>query len=141
MEQKLFKLADKLRELREEKNDQTAILKDITSEIDAVEYELAQAMVDAECPNFTRGDRQFILTMRTYWSAADGQKDALYDALKKQGHESLFTVNSQTLGSFIREQAESYAAEHDGEEGLPDWLTGKVKSYDDAGVTVKKSKK
>jgi len=62
-------------------------LKDINTEIDAVEYELAQAMVDAECPNFTRGDRQFVLTMRTYWSAADGQKDALYDALKKQGHQ------------------------------------------------------
>jgi len=136
----LFNLADKLRELREEKDAQTAILKDINSEIDAAEYKLSEAMANAECPNFTRNGHQFILTATTRWSAETERKAELYAALKENGYDHLFTVNAQTLGSFVREQVEETADEN-GETHIPDWLAGLVKSYDDVGVTMKSATK
>ena len=136
----LFTLADKLRELREEKDAQTAILKDVTAEIDAVEYKLTEAMAEAECPNFTRGDKQFILTTTTRWSPEAERKEELYGVLKKNGFDHLFTVNHQTLGSFIREQVEE-TADDNGETYIPDWLSGLVKSYDDVGITMKTATK
>jgi len=136
----LFILADKLRELREEKDAQAAILKDINADIDEAEYKLSEAMATAECSNFTRGEKQFILTTTTRWSAETERKDELYSVLKRNGYDHLFTVNTQTLGSFVREQVEETADEN-GETHVPDWLTGLVKSYDDVGITMKAATK
>jgi len=134
--EELLTLADKLRKLREEKDSLTATLKDINAEIDDVTRELSDAMLDAECSNFTRGDKQFILTTTTRWSAETDRKDELYAALKKKGYDHLFTVNAQTLGAFVREQVNETAGES-GENRVPDWLCGLVKSYDDVGITMK----
>jgi hypothetical protein len=136
----LFILADKLRSLREEKDDHTAILKEITSEIAETEAELVSAMVDAECPNFTRGDKQFVMTTKTHWSPEKERKEDLYAALKEYGHEELFTVNAQTLSSFVKEQIEETADEN-GETSIPDWLEGLVTSYDNTGITMRATTK
>jgi len=136
----LFTLADKLRELREEKDVQTQLLKDINAEIDEAVYRLSEAMAEAECSNFTRGEKQFILTTTTRWSPETERKDELYDALKENGYDHLFTVNAQTLASFVREQVEE-TADANGETHIPDWLDGLVKSYDDVGITMKKAPK
>ena len=136
----LFILADKLHELRKEKDDFTAMLKDTNTNIDAVERELSDAMAKAECSNFTRNSKQFILTTTTRWSAEKERKDELYTALKENGYDHLFTVNTQTLGSFIREQVNETENEN-GETHIPDWLSGLVKSYDDVGITMKSTKK
>jgi len=136
----LFNLADKLRALREEKDTQTAILKDVNSEIDAVEYKLSEAMALSECQNFTRNGRQFILTTTTRWSPETERKEELYDALKQNGHSYLFTVNPQTLGSFIREQV-SETTDDNGDTHVPEWLLGLVKSYDIVGITMKSAAK
>jgi hypothetical protein len=136
----LFTLADKLRELRAEKDDFTAMLKEINGEIYIVEQKLTDAMVLAECPNFTRGGKQFIMTTTTRWSAETDCKEALYNALKSNGFEHLFTVNAQTLGSFVKEQV-GETADENGETHVPDWLLGLVKSYDDVGITMKSATK
>lgn len=136
----LFSLADKLRELREEKDDYTAMLKEITTEIEITEQKLSDAMAAAECPNFTRGDKQFILTATTRWSAAAERKTELYDALIAKGYNHLFSVNAQTLGSFVREQVDETADEN-GEVHVPEWLTGLVRGYDDIGITMKTATK
>jgi predicted nucleic acid-binding Zn-ribbon protein len=65
MNNDLFKMADKLRELRDEKKSQEDYLKELNAEIDQAEKALSDAMAEAECPNFTRGGKQFILTTRT----------------------------------------------------------------------------
>ena len=135
--EKLFILADKLRELRGEKDCHEAIVKDITAEIKEVESALAEAMTDSECPNFTRGDRQFIMTTATRWSPEPDRKEELYATLKEQGYEHLFSVNSQTLASFVKEQV-AETANDEGETYVPDWLSGLVKSYDAVGITMKR---
>jgi len=139
-ESEIFALSDKLRNLRQEKDDFTAMLKDINADIGAVERELSDAMTEAECPNFTRGDKQFILTTTTRWSAETECKEELYEKLKAKGYGHLFTVNTQTLGSFVREQVDE-TADDDGNTHVPDWLLGLVKSYDDVGITMKKAPK
>ena len=137
---KLFTLADKLRGLREEKDGIDAMLKDVNKDIDAVETALSDAMAEAECPNFTRGDKQFILTTRTQWSPEIERKEELYAALKENGHGHLFTVNARTLASFVKEQV-AETMNDDGETHVPEWLAGLVKSYDDIGITMKATSK
>ena len=136
----LFNLADKLRNLRDEKDGFTAMLKEINGEIESVESELSEAMTESECSNFTRGDKQFILTTTTRWSPETDCKDELYEALKANDYEHLFSVNSQTLAKFVKEQIEETADEK-GVTHIPEWLSGLVKSYDDVGITVKKVNK
>ncbi|GHU53699.1 hypothetical protein FACS1894132_06590 [Clostridia bacterium] len=136
----LLQLADKVRELRDTKTEQKAVLDAVETELKDTEQQLTEVMTAAEVPNFTRGDKQFILTSTTRWSAETDKKEELYNVLHEQGYDELFTVNTQTLGSFVKEQASEFADEH-GEDGLPDWLLGMVKSYDQVGITVKKATK
>ena len=137
MDNKMFELADTLRELRNEKTDTEAMLKEINAEIETVELELSDVMVNAECSNFTRGDKQFVLMNTTRWSPEADCKDDLYTALKENGFEHLFTVNAQTLNSFVREQVEE-TADADGVTHIPTWLDGLVKSYDQIAIQMRK---
>ena len=136
----LFTLADQLRDLREDKDAQTAILKDINSDIDAIEYKLTEAMAKAECPNFTRNGKQFIMTNTTRWSPEKDRKEELYAVLKENGYDHLFTVNAQTMSSFIKEQV-SETADDNGDTHVPDWLEGMVKNYEAIGITMKAATK
>jgi hypothetical protein len=136
----LFPLADRLRELREEKDGCAAKLKDVNSEIGEVEQELSEAMATAECASFSRGGKTFVLTTTTRWSAEADRKEALYAALRENGYGHLFTVNSQTLGSFVREMVKETEGAS-GETHVPGWLSGLVKSYDDIGVTMRTTAK
>lgn len=140
MDNELFLLADKLRALREEKDSTNAILSSIENEISTVEWKLSEAMAVAECSNFTRGDKQFILVTKSRWSPADGRKEDLYAALKEQGFEHLFIVHSNTLASFVKEQV-AETADDNGETHVLDWLVGLVKNYDQTGITMKAATK
>jgi hypothetical protein len=141
MNETLFNLADKLRELRERKDEQSAALKETNAAIEKTESELIEQMTETECSNFTRSGKQFIMTCTTRWSANKDNKEGLYDELKNRGFEHLFTVNAQTLSGFVNEQIQEYADEHDGEGQLPGWLDGFVNSYDDIGIQMRKAAK
>jgi len=80
------------------------------------------------------------MTTTTRWSAEAERKQELYDALRAGGYDHLFSVNHQTLGSFVREQVEE-TADNNGETHVPEWLEGLVKSYDDIGITMRKASK
>jgi len=83
----------------------------------------------------------FCLTVTTTrWSPENERKEDLYALLKAKGYDHLFTVNAQTLASFVREQVEE-TENDDGETHIPEWLLGLVKSYDDVGITMKKATK
>jgi hypothetical protein len=95
-------------------------------------------MAKAECPNFTRNGKQFIMTSTTRWSPEAVRKEELYAILKEKGYDHLFTINPQTLGTFIREQVDE-TANDEGETHIPDWLMGLVKSFEDIGITMKQA--
>jgi len=139
-ENPMLALADNFKALREERDDLKERLAAANEALKEAEHQLTDMMAEAECPNFTRGGKQFIMTITPRWSAEKERKQELYDALRAGGYDHLFTVNHQTLGSFIREQVEE-TADEDGETYIPEWLEGLVKSYDDIGITMKKAPK
>ena len=136
----IFALAERFKALREARDDLKDQLTATNKALDEAEKKLTDVMAAAECPNFTRGGSQFIMTTTTRWSADKDRKDELYAALRENGFDHLFSVNHQTLGSFVREQVEE-TIDDNGETHVPDWLDGLVKSYDDIGITIKKSNK
>jgi hypothetical protein len=142
MENKMLSLAEKLKELRDAKTSIDEEAKFVNGEIEKVIAELSDYMLESETPSFTHSGFQFSLTTRTFASAVteENGKEQLYEALRANGYDSLFTVNAQTLSGFVKEQMEEYAEEH-GESALPDWLAGKVKLYDKVSVRVCKATK
>jgi hypothetical protein len=137
MENELFALADRLRGLREEKDDMERVVKDIVADIEATEQRLAEAMIDSETQNFTRAGRMFCLTTKTRASAIAGAKEAFFSALRQNGFGDLVyeTVNANTLSSFVKEQLAG------NEDRLPEWLDGLVKVFEQTGVSVRKTTK
>jgi hypothetical protein len=140
MMDEIFSIADRFKALREERDALKEALTSANKALDETEQQLTDAMSEAECPNFTRSGKQFIMTATTRWSAESERKNDLYTALRKNGYDHLFSVNHQTLGSFVREQVEETADEN-GETHIPAWLDGMVKSYDDIGITLKNASK
>lgn len=137
MELNMYKLAEQLKQLREEKKNAEQRVKDINAEIDKTEYALVQLMAETETQNFTRAGTMFSLTIKTRASAVAGRKDELFSALKKNGFGDLVyeTVNANSLSSFVKEQI----AEN--QDTVPEWLNGLVNVYEQTSVSVRKSTK
>ncbi len=133
--EKLFRLADLLKDLRDSKKDLEQRLKEVNAEIDAVDYQLAEAMTESETQNFTRAGTMFCLTTAIRASAAAYRKDELFDALRAEGYGDLIyeTVNANSLSAFVKEQIEENG------EQLPDWLKGLVSVFEKTTVGVRKS--
>lgn len=137
MSEQLFALADRLRELREEKAMAEQHLKEVNGEIDEVDYRLSELMAETETQNFTRAGMMFCLTSKTRASAVAGRKDELFAALRGEGYGDLVyeTVNANSLSAFVKEQI----AENG--DALPAWLTGLVNVFEKTGVSVRKASK
>jgi len=133
--ERMFELADRLKELREAKQRAEQEVKNLNAQIDEVDYELSELMAETETQNFTRSGTMFCLTTTTRASAAAGKKDELYSLLKRNGYGDLVyeTVNANSLSAFVKEQM----AENN--DLLPDWLSGLVNVYEKTSVGVRKA--
>ena len=133
--EKLFRLADLLKELRDSKKDLEQQLKDLNAEIDTVDYQLAEAMTESETQNFTRSGTMFCLTTAVRASATPDRKEELFDALRTEGFGDLIyeTVNANSLSAFVKERIEENG------EKLPDWLNGLVSVFEKTTVGIRKS--
>ncbi len=133
--ERMFELADRLKELREAKQQAELEVKRLNAQIDEVDYELSELMAETETQNFTRSGTMFCLTTTTRASAAAEKKDELYGLLKKNGYGDLVyeTVNANSLSAFVKEQM----AENN--DLLPDWLSGLVNVYEKTSVGVRKA--
>ena len=140
---KMFELADELKRLRDLKSDLSDEVKNVTAQIDEVDYRLSELMAETETQNFTRAGTMFCLTTKTRASAIAGMKTELFDALKENGYGDLVyeTVNANSLSSFVKEQIEENAGSSCGSDTLPDWLTGLVNVFDKVTVGVRKAAK
>lgn len=134
-ETKLFEWADKLKTLRDRKDELEAELKQVNMDIDNADWHLSNLMAETETQNFTRAGTMFCLTTKTRASARAGQKDELFAALRDEGYGDMITetVNANSLSSFVKEQI----AEN-GDE-LPDWLDGLVSVFEKTTVGVRKA--
>ena len=135
--EKMFDLADNLKNLKDLKKELEQKVKDVNEKIDETDYRLSELMAESETQNFTRSGIMFCLTTKTRASAAAGVKEELYTALKEQGFGDLVyeTVNANSLSSFVKEQIEENG------DVLPEWLNGLINIFDKTTVGVRKSSK
>lgn len=133
--ERMFTLADNLKNLRDEKKTAEQNLKNLNAEIDKIDYELAMLMAETETQNFTRSGTMFCLTTATRASATVDRKDELYEALRNEGYGNLVyeTVNANSLSAFVKEQISENG------DTLPNWLNGLVNVFEQTTVGVRKS--
>ena len=136
MEEKdLFSMADRLKELKDNKKNLDAQSKQLGAEIEELELSLSDAMATAEVDKFSRNGNTFYLTSRLFASPNAGMKDDMISALRKNGYGELVTetVNANTLASFCKE----LMAEN-GDE-LPEWLAGTINTFEKTSVRIRKN--
>ena len=135
MNTKLLELSDRLKELRMQKSDLEREVKGINEEIDGVTTEMIDLMTTEELTSFNRNGTTFSLVTQEYPTPEPERKGELWEVMKKNGFEDLFTINSQTLSATVKELIAA-------NEGiLPEWLDGLIKIAEKNSIRVAKSKK
>ena len=130
----MFKLAERLKELREKEAQLKSELSEIKNQLNDTTNRLSEQMINQEIQNFSRNGLQFYLSTRTHVNDVAARREELFNKLKEQGYGDIVkeTVHPQTLKAFVRELKE----ENDDE--LPDWLDGLVRIYEEDEVRMKK---
>ncbi len=132
MEQKMFELADKYKQLRLQKDQLQFQTKLINAELDELEKMLIQEMVGEEITSFRRDGSMFTVVTKEYPSAVVERKAELYDTMKEQGFEHLFTINTNTLSATIKE------LKANNDDILPQWLEGLVQIAEKQLIQLRK---
>lgn len=135
MNTKLLELSDRLKELRMQKSDLEREVKCINEEIDGVTTEMIDLMTTEELTSFNRNGTTFSLVTQEYPAPEPERKGELWEVMKKNGFEDLFTINSQTLSATVKELIAA------NEGVLPEWLDGLIKIAEKNSIRVAKSKK
>lgn len=135
VDNRLLELSDQLKELRLKKSDLDAQTKGVNEEIDGVTTEMIGIMTTEELTSFNRNGTTFSLVTTEYPAPEPERKGELWEAMKANGFEDLFTINSQTLSATVKE----LISENDGV--LPTWLEGLIKVAEKNTIRVAKSKK
>lgn len=130
-----LQMADRLQELRDEKEQLEMALKETNGMIEAVEQDLVAAMVTAELDSFKRNGHTYSLKIDTYASAKADRKEELFEALRKNNAGDLVQeqVNANSLRAFVKE----LKANNDDE--IPEWIIDYINVYDKTKISVRKS--
>lgn len=128
-------LLEFLVELRDDKSELEAKLKALNGEIESVEQELIEDMLANEDASFNHKGVTCSLVQREFVSPEVERKDDLWAAMKEQGYEHLFTVNSQTLSGTVKE------LKSNNDDQLPPWLDGLVKITEKPSIRLTKGKR
>ena len=130
-----LQMADRLQELRDEKEQLELSLKETNAMIEAVEQDLIAAMVTAELDSFKRNGHTYSLKVETYASAKVDRKEELFEALRNNNAGSLVQeqVNANSLRAFVKE----LKANNDDE--IPEWIADYINVYDKTKIAVRKS--
>lgn len=128
-------MADRLQELRDEKEQLEIALKETNGMIEAVEQDLVAAMVTAELDSFKRNGHTYSLKVDTYASAKSDRKEELFEALRNNNAGDLVQeqVNANSLRAFVKE----LKANNDDE--IPSWIVDYINVYEKTKISVRKS--
>ena len=137
----LTEMGQRLLELRATKDALEAQTKENNAAIEAAKAEIAQQMVDDECPRISTGGYCFSLTAKTsYTKRSDAE-------LAESGLNFLDTLREEGLGDIIVEKVDprtlqstvkAYVDEH-GE--LSEGLEGIIRTFDYNDITRRKEKR
>ena len=104
MSQKISQLAKQYREIEAKHEEQSARLKELSAEWQAIENKLLEAFVE-EGVNSVKleGLGNFILNTKNYLSVTAGNKEQYFEYLKASGNDGLLKldVNPKTNGAFL----------------------------------------
>lgn len=130
-----LQMADRLQELRDEKEQLEMALKETNGMIEAVEQDLVAAMVTAELDSFKRNGHTYSLKIDTYASAKADRKEELFEALRNNNAGDLVQeqVNANSLRAFVKE----LKANNDDE--IPEWIIDYINVYEKTKISVRKS--
>ena len=134
-ENRRFRLAEFLKELRDRKQMLEAEVKGINAEIEGTQGELIADLIDNESTGFNHKGFNFTLVIKEYHGAEPERKEELYEVMKEQGFEDLFTINSNTLSATVRDLKENNEGE------LPEWLEGLIKIAEKTTIQIRKGRK
>jgi flagellar basal body L-ring protein FlgH len=137
MDREILALAEELKRQKDLKTEVDTQSKDIGGNIERITSELTAKMTEAEMPSFVHSGFSFSLSTRTFASPMAGDKSELYEALRQNGYGDIITetVNANTLSSTVNDLIEQ------NNEELPEWLVGKINTYDKVSVRIAKSSK
>lgn len=127
-------MADRLQELRDEKEQLEISLKETNAMIEAVEQDLVAAMVTAELDSFKRNGHSYSLKVDTYASAKAECKEELFEALRNNDAGDLVQeqVNANSLRAFVKE----LKANNDDE--IPEWIVDFINVYEKTKIAIRK---
>lgn len=127
-------MADRLQELRDEKEQLEISLKETNAMIEAVEQDLVAAMVTAELDSFKRNGHSYSLKVDTFASAKAECKEELFEALRNNDAGDLVQeqVNANSLRAFVKE----LKANNDDE--IPEWIVDFINVYEKTKIAVRK---
>ncbi len=130
-----LQMADRLQELRDEKEQLELSLKETNALIESVEQDLVAAMLTAELDSFKRNGHTYSLKVDTYASAKADKKPELFEALRANNADDLVQeqVNANSLRAFVKE----LKANNDDE--IPEWIVDYINVYDKTKIAVRKS--
>ena len=130
-----LKMADRLQELRDEKEQLELALKETNGMIEAIEQDLVAAMITAELDSFKRNGHTYSLRVDTFATAKADRKEELFDALRNNNAGDLVQeqVNANSLRAFVKE----LQANNDDE--IPEWIADYINVYDKTKIAVRKS--
>lgn len=129
----VFQLADRLLELRQQKDNLEAELKEVNTELEKVQQDLVEQMRLNGLDNFRRNGKLFVPVTKTWASPKSEFKEAVFTWLKENGFGDMVkeTVHSQTFNSWANEMIE--------QEGmLPEEIAEMVSVFDKVSVQVRK---
>ncbi len=135
MDNRLLELSDKLKDLKEQKSELEAQTKSVNEEIDGVITDMIDIMTTEELSSFKRDGTTFSLVTQEYPSPEPDRKPELWAAMRENGFDDLFSINSQTLSATVKE----LITENGGV--LPEWLDGLIKIAEKNTIRMAKSKK
>lgn len=130
-----LQMADRLQELRDEKEQLEIALKETNGMIEAVEQDLIAAMVTAELDSFKRNGHTYSLKVDTFASAKAECKEELFKALRENNAGDLVQeqVNANSLRAFVKELKANNADE------IPEWITDYINVYEKTKIAVRRS--
>lgn len=130
MNQNTLELSDKYIEKVLEKDELDAQIKAVKAEVESLQRELLEAMTNDELDKFTRNGVQFVASNSVHYSNfGDERKEQLWDVMKKNGFESLFSIPANTLSSEIKKLFED-------KDKDSSWLDGLVNQYEKSSIKV-----
>lgn len=130
----LLELAEQYKKFRETKSELEVRIKELNKNIAEVEALLIEDMLNNEVPSFKHEGSTYSLVTREYIRPDAERKQELWEKMKEQGFEHLFSINSQTLQATIKElKAEN-------EDEMPNWLEELVKATEKNSIRLSKTR-